>query len=99
MRDLIPPKPVFIESSKAVDNDGYGEGEAEHPWQGAEPRKHLGFSRWLKTMMKIDNNEMQDGSDNDENLPQKSLRTGIISHCGDRHKAPPFIDHCVYIWL
>ena len=27
---LIPPEPVLVESSKAVDNDGYREGEAKH---------------------------------------------------------------------
>ena len=97
MRDLIPPEPVLVEPSKAVDNDGYGEGEAEHPWQGAEPRKHLRFSRWLKTMVKIDDDEMQDGSGNDENLSQKCLGAGIISHCGDRHKAPPFDNYGVSI--
>ena len=42
-RDLIPPEPVLVEACKAVDNDGYGEGETEHSRQGAESRKHLSF--------------------------------------------------------
>ena len=55
MRDLIPPKPVFVESSKAVDNDGNGEGDDEDADDGTTGTHHLpwaqkngreGFKNW-----------------------------------------------------
>ena len=37
MFDLVPPQPVLVEDREAVDHDGDGEGEDEHPGQRAEP--------------------------------------------------------------
>ena len=39
--DLIPPEPVLVELSEAVDDDGNGQGEDEDAREGAETTNQL----------------------------------------------------------
>ena len=41
LRNLIPPKPVFVETSEAIDHDGDWERQSENSQNSAESSKHF----------------------------------------------------------
>ena len=48
LRNLIPPKPVFVETSEAIDHDGDWEGDDKDSTQCAQSaRKLTQYSFWL----------------------------------------------------